>query len=131
MTQGGHPGAKQYNWGVGCLQRCGLGTDMRPETSHIATELRLAGLLMPVLLVACVEGPPQLHGYPSEEACLADEALYESLPLPDSIKRLFISRESLLVKETALYPCGEAVATYRQEWERYYGASKDTPTSLK
>jgi hypothetical protein len=89
--------------------------------------VRSPGLLTLVLLAACVEGPPQLHGYPSEEGCLADEARYESLPLPDFIKRLLIARESLLVKETALYPCGEAVAIYRQEWERYYGASKDTP----
>lgn len=88
--------------------------------------MRPLGFLALLLLVCCSEGPPQLHGYPTEAACLADEARYDSLPLPDFIKRLFISRQSLIVKETALYPCREAVRIYRKEWERYYGTSKNT-----
>ena len=87
--------------------------------------MRSLGCLALLPLVCCAEGPPQLHGYPTEAACLADQERYDSLALPDFIKRLFISRESLIVKETALYPCGEAVTIYRQEWEHYYG-SKDT-----
>lgn len=88
--------------------------------------MRSLGFLALLLLVCCSEGPPHLNGYPSEAACLADEARYDSLPLPDFIKRVFISRQSLIVKETSLYPCGEAVTIYRQEWEYYYGTSKNT-----
>ncbi len=85
--------------------------------------MRSLGFLTLLLLVCCSERQPQLHGYPTETACLADQARYDSLPLPDFIKRLFISRQSLIVKETSLYPCGEAVTIYRQEWERYFGRS--------
>ena len=89
--------------------------------------MRPLGFLVLLLLAGCAERGPQLHGYPTEAACLADQERYDSLPLPDFIKRHFVSRDSLIVKETALYPCGEAVAVYRQEWEHHYGAKAEQP----
>jgi hypothetical protein len=89
--------------------------------------VRWLGVLALLLLACCAEQGPQLHGYPTEAACLADLEHYDSLPLPDFIKRHLISRDSLIVKETALYPCGEAVTVYRQEWEYYYGPKAKHP----
>jgi hypothetical protein len=53
--------------------------------------VRSLGFLALLLLVCCSKRRPQLHGYPSEAECLVDQARYDSLPLPDFIKRLCIS----------------------------------------